>query len=116
MVTLTSVTVDSNLAHAGGIPAYGETAGSDFGGGIYMGGGTVTLCNDTVASNSAFSNSVNLTVVGYGGGIYIGGATVYIDTPAVDSADPSVVNNNTDSSGTNGSTANIDGPYTPKNC
>ena len=43
------------------------------------------------------------------------GATVYIDTAAVDSVDPTVITNNTDSSGTNGSTANIDGTYIPQN-
>jgi hypothetical protein len=54
---------------------------------------------------------------GFGGGIYIvSGATVYIDTSSVDSTDPTVVTNNTDSSGLNGSTANIDGLYTLKNC
>jgi hypothetical protein len=54
---------------------------------------------------------------GFGGGIFIEtAARVYIDSSAVDSKDPSVVNNNTDSSGRNGSTANIDGMYTLKNC
>jgi hypothetical protein len=61
------------------------------------------------------SNSVD----GYGGGgIYIAGGTVYIETAAVDPLDPTVVTNNTDSSGTNGSTANIDnqGALVAQNC
>jgi hypothetical protein len=54
---------------------------------------------------------------GFGGGIYIAsGATVYIDTARVDPVDPTVVSNNTDSSGMNGSTANIDGSYILQNC
>jgi hypothetical protein len=113
-VTLTSVIVDSNSAHTGvNLTAIGNgaTPGFEYGGGIYVGGGTVALCNDTVESNSATGVGP-----GYGGGLYLGGATVYIDTPAVDSADPTVVNNNTDSSGTNGSTANIDGSYILQNC
>jgi hypothetical protein len=71
----------------------------------------MTLCSDTVESNTASP--------GYGGGIYIAaGATVYIDTAAVDPLDPTVVTNNTDSSGTNGSTANIDnqGTLVAHNC
>jgi hypothetical protein len=71
-------------------------------------GGTVTLCGDTVQANSA---------TGLGGGLYIAsGATVYIDTAAVDPVDPTVITNNTDQTGTNGSTANIDGTYIPHNC
>jgi hypothetical protein len=52
------------------------------------------------------------TASGLGGGILIEStATVYIDSFTVANTI-----NNTDSSGTNGSTANIDGTYTPKNC
>jgi hypothetical protein len=62
------------------------------------------------------SNSID----GYGGsgGIYIAGGTVYIDVSSVDSVDPTVVTNNTDSSGTIGSTANIDdqGTLVRQNC
>jgi len=69
------------------------------GGGIYVGGGTVTLTNDTMTSNTATN---------YGGGLYItSGATVSLDAFTV--AD---ILNNTDSSGLNGPTANIDGSYT----
>jgi len=38
------------------------------------------------------------------------------DTPVQVQAPAGVVNNNTDNSGTNGSTANIDGTYIPQNC
>lgn len=83
-VTLASSTVNSN-AHA----VYGS--------GLCVAGGTVTLSNDTIESNSAT----------YGGGIYIAPeATADIDPVTVANTI-----NNADSSGTNGSTANIDGPY-----
>jgi hypothetical protein len=91
-VTLATDTVNSN------------TFGADNGGGIYIWSGTVTFCSDTVQSNTAPGGS--------GGGIYIAsGATVYIDSFSVANTI-----NNTDSSGTNGSTANIDGTYILKNC
>jgi hypothetical protein len=97
VVTLTSVIVESN------------TTSNGWGGGIFIDSlPTVTLCGDTVQSN---------TCNGLGGGIFIvSGATVYIDTPNVDPTDPTVVNNNTDLSGLNGSTANIDGSYIPQIC
>jgi hypothetical protein len=62
------------------------------------------------------SNSVD--GYGGGGGIYIAGATVIIDLAKVDALDPTLVTNNTDSSGTNGSTANIDnqGTLVAQNC
>jgi hypothetical protein len=91
MVTLSNDTVDSNSA-CGPLHV--------FGGGLYVAGGMVTLSNDTVDSNSVYG--------GLGGGIYIeSGATVYLDPFTVANTI-----NNTDSSGTNGSTANIDGTYT----
>ena len=111
-------TIESNRS-SGGIEIFGGTvtlsddtvqSNSTFGngGGILITGGTVTLCGDTVQANSA---------TGLGGGMYIAsGATVYIDTAAVDSVDPTVVSNNTDSYGMNSSTANIDGSYIPQNC
>jgi hypothetical protein len=89
----------------------GEYAGGAYGGGIYIDiGATVTLCDDTVQSNSATNGA---------GGLYIGTGTVYIDSAAVDGVDPTVVANNTDNSGTNGLTANIDnafGTLIPQNC
>jgi hypothetical protein len=110
-ITLTGVTLENNTA-------LGSTLrpGTGYGGGIYVAGGSVTLCNDTVEYNTAMGG-----LAGYGGGIYIvSGATVYIDTSAVDTTDATVVNNNTDSSGTSttpySSTANIDGSYIAQNC
>ena len=67
------------------------------GGGLYVAGGTVTLTNDTVESNFAAD---------YGGGIYIAAGTVYIDPSTVTNT-----TNNTDGTGLNGTTANIDGTY-----
>ena len=94
-VTLGNDTLYCNTSDGGG-------GGS--GGGIFIWSGTVTFCNDTVQSNTAPG--------GHGGGIYIASAaTVYIDSFTVANTI-----NNTDSSGTNGSTANIDGTYILKNC
>jgi len=110
-VRLTSVTAESNSAI--GAPAsvqFSNFPGNGYGGSIYAGGGTLTLCSDTVESNSAPTGQ--LSGYGYGGGIYIvSGATVYIDSFTV-----AHTINNTDSSGLNGSTANINGPFILKNC
>lgn len=59
--------------------------GAGYGGGIYVGSGTVTLANDVIEGNSAGSFIDELfdgfDDLGYGGGIYIAsGATVYLDT------------------------------------
>jgi len=114
-VTLTGDTVESNTANI-------SSAG--YGGGLYVAGGTVTLTSDTVESNTATyggglyiaAGTVTLSnttveansATDYGGGIYIvSGATVYLDPFTVANTI-----NNTDLSGTNGSTANIDGTYT----
>ena len=88
------------------------------GGGMYIASkATATLCNDTVESNSARSGDVVAAGLTDGGGIYIAtGATVFIDLAKVDAVDPTVVTNNTDNSGLNGSTANIDGAYILQNC
>ncbi len=113
-VTLANCTVDSNRA---------ADAPTSYGGGLCIAGGTVTLTNDTVESNTAT----------YGGGLYVAAgtltltnctvqsntATTYgggidIASAATVSIDPFTVANtvnNADSSGTNGSTANIDGTY-----
>ncbi len=86
-VTLSNDTVESNTASRGS------------GGGLYVGGGTVTLANDTVESNTAS--------LGLGGGLYtVSTATVYLDSFTVANTI-----NNTDRSGLNGLTANIDGKY-----
>jgi hypothetical protein len=93
-VNLSSVTVDYNSA-------------SQEGGGLWVVGGIVSLCNVTVQFNTAGSS-----VYGFGGGIFIGPVgTLYIDSFTVANTI-----NNTDSSGTNGSTANIDGTYILRNC
>jgi hypothetical protein len=100
--SLAGDTVESNSA--GGNDSLGV------GGGIDVGGSSATLCNDTIESNSALfeSNGRN----GTAGGIYIAtGATVYIDSFTV-----AHTINNTDMSGTNGSTANIDGTYILQDC
>jgi hypothetical protein len=118
-VTLSDDIVEHNEAFGGsnstsGAPLQFQDA---YGGGIYAAGGSVTLCGDTVEYNTA-KGSINMpTGHGYGGGIYIApAATVSIDLAKVDAVDPTVVTNNTDDSGTNGSTANIDGMYIVQNC
>jgi predicted outer membrane repeat protein len=89
-VTLANDTLESNIA-------------SEYGGGLYVNSGTVTLSNDTVESNTASL---------YGGGIYCtnSSATVYLDSSTVANTI-----NNTDESGLDGSTANIDGTYLLQN-
>jgi hypothetical protein len=133
-VTLCTDTVQSNTAQ-GGPSGPDALPGLGFGGGIYVGGGSATLCNDTIESNSTGGNSSygagggiyvargsatlcndtiesNSALSGDGGGIYIAsGATVSIDSFTV-----AHTINNTDSSGLNGPTANIDGSYIPRNC
>jgi len=116
IVTLSGDTIANNGAWGDVAGTLDARDGTGFGGGLYVAGGSATLCNDTVESNTA-SSFAGRDPFGFGGGIYIAsGATVYIDTAAVDSVDPTVVSNNTDSSGTNGSTANIDGTYILKSC
>ena len=69
--------------------------------------GTVTLTSCTVQGNSASDSPVGSGTTGEGGGIYLyPGATVYLDSFTVANTI-----NNTDESGLNGSTANIDGMY-----
>jgi hypothetical protein len=103
-VTLSSDTVDSNQA-TGVHPVMIAAA---YGGGLFVAAGaTVNLCNDTVQSNTA-----GVGIIGLGGGIYIAsGGTAYLDSFSVTNTI-----NNTDYSGLNGSTANIDGPYILRNC
>jgi len=95
-VSLSGDTVDSN---------YVSNGQSGVGGGLFILGGTVTVSNTTVQANVAS----NVYDTAGGGGICIaswGGATVYLDPFTVANAI-----NNTDSSGTNGSTGDIDGTY-----
>jgi hypothetical protein len=116
-VILTNATVNNNFAYSASLLAatgYG-------GGGLYVAGGTVTLANDTVESNAVGTNGqggpfyawnggyvmLPLAFGGSGGGLFIAkGATVYLDSFTVANTI-----NNTDSTGLNGSTANIDGIY-----
>jgi predicted outer membrane repeat protein len=114
-VTLANDTVESNSAaygYGGGLYVYQSTvslsndtvesnSAMSWGGGLYVYQGAVTLTNDTVESNSAKSA---------GGGIYIKSGTVYLDSFTVANTI-----NNTDESGLNGSTANIDGTYILQN-
>ena len=128
-VILTNATVTSIPPRA---CQRGGSAG--YGGGLCVAGGTVTLANDTVECNSAYGAN------GYGGGLYVAGGTVTLyqrhggmairngDVPArrrtaagifiasgatvyLDSFTVANTINNTDSTGLNGSTANIDGTY-----
>jgi hypothetical protein len=110
-VTLSNDTVAGNSATANLLGASFPQAA---GGGVYVASAaTATLCNDTVESNSATTPSVvGGNPSGAGGGIYIAsGAAVYLDSFTVANSIT-----NTDNSGTNGSTANIVGPYTLQNC
>jgi hypothetical protein len=104
-VTLSNDTVESNTASYDSF-----VGGGGLGGGILIGGsGTVTLCNDTVQNNSAGPPGLPA----YCGGIYI---YSYVTTLYIDSFTVAHTINNTDSSGTKGSTANIDGTYILKIC
>jgi hypothetical protein len=112
---LSSDTLEFNLASGGSGPALGSPpaarSNSGYGGALYAASGaTMTLCGDTLESNTASaSDGFNN---GYGGGIFIAsGATVYIDSSTLANTI-----NNTDSSGLNGSTANIDGTYILQTC
>jgi CSLREA domain-containing protein len=68
-MNLTNTTVSGNSAQ-------GTAAHNAFGGGIFIGGGTATLLNATVADNAAGSDPVS----GLGGGIYDGSPTTATDT------------------------------------
>jgi hypothetical protein len=103
--------VEYNVAQGGSSST--SAGGNAYGAGMdFESGATVTLCTVTVEFNTATGGTGSPNGIGYGGGIYIGsGATVYIDTFTVNNTI-----NNTDSSGLNGSTANIDGTYILQNC
>jgi hypothetical protein len=112
---LTDSTLYDNgaLGGTGGEGNYGYTqapGGFGEGGGLCVAGGTVSLCNDTVTSNGVGGY---LSSGGVGGGLYIAGkATVYLDSFTVTNA----VNNNVNDGFAPGSTDNIDGSYTLRNC
>jgi hypothetical protein len=91
---------------------YTGGGGDGYGGGLYAANGTVTLRNDTVQSNVAGGglgkqgNGTGYSKA-FGGGVFIAPkAILYLDAFTL----ANTVNNK-DSSGTNGSTANIDGSY-----
>jgi hypothetical protein len=111
-VNLSNDSVQSNVAVSTPYPG-GLNEQIAAGGGIYIASNsTVTLCNDTVQSNTATVYTFNHPGINNGGGIFIAsGATVYIDSFTVANTI-----NNTDSSGLNGPTANIDGTYILQNC
>ncbi len=111
--TVSNCTFSGNLgifgaaieSRAGSLNVSGSTftnnSASYEGGALFLSGGTVTLTNDTMNANTAAS---------YGGGIFISSAAaVSIDVFTVANT-----SNNTDSSGLNGPTANIDGSYTQR--
>jgi hypothetical protein len=104
-LTLSSDTISSNGAEGSVATGLGIVPGFGGGGGVGTRGGTVKLETDTVESNTA----------DHGGGLWIAsggipGAAVYLDSFTVANTI-----NNTDSTGLNGSTANIDGTYILQN-
>jgi hypothetical protein len=115
---LTGVTLSGNQARGGqggnGSSNFdgGGNNGNANGGGLDAAAGTVTLCNVTVQNNTVQQGFGGALGSAFGGGIFIAaGATVYIDSFTVTNTI-----NNTDNSGLNSSTANIDGTYILKNC
>jgi hypothetical protein len=105
-VTMTSDTLSSNSAVGGG----GSTPGEALGGAVYVGDYSthlVTLRDCAISGNSAQTSKSSKSLA-EGGGIYIAStAIVYLDAFTLANTI-----NNKDSSGTDGSTANIDGSYT----
>ena len=100
VVSLTNNILSSNSAQGGqggagvnqvavfrGGPTRGGPGGNGFGAGLYVGGGTVTLRDDSVTKNAAVGGEggssrlqVGAVGLGEGGGIYIdAAATVYLD-------------------------------------
>jgi len=104
VATLSNATMQNNQAVGDILDGGWSAPGPGYCGGIYIASGaTVTLCNDTVQSNTATFS---------GGGIYVvSGATVYIDSFTVANTI-----NNTDGSGLNSPTANFEGTYILRNC
>jgi hypothetical protein len=102
VISLTTVTFSSNSVQGGqggagekqivaglvgGVPTAGGSGGNGLGGGLYVGGGTVTLHNDSVMKNAAQGGAggasqlrVGAVGLGEGGGLYIDtAATAYLD-------------------------------------
>jgi hypothetical protein len=109
---LSSVLLEYNTAQGGRGDGL-QGGGNGYGGGIDAAGGSVTLCSDTLEYNTATGGPSNYRPgQGFGGGTFIAsGTTVYIDSSTVANTI-----NNTDTSGLNGSTANIDGSYILQGC
>ncbi len=112
-LVLATVTLSSNTAQGGNCSS-GENgyAGSGYGGALQANGGTVSVTNTTVSSNTAQGGTPsNDGGFGYGGGLDIKSpAIVYLDSFTVANT-----RNNTDSTGLNGASANINGGYTVLN-
>jgi len=107
-LVLATVTLSSNTAQGGNCSS-GENgyAGNGDGGALQANGGTVSVTNTTVSSNTAQGGTPsNDGGFGSGGGLYTA-AIVYLDSTTVANT-----RNNTDSTGLNGTSANIDGGYT----
>jgi hypothetical protein len=127
-VTLTSANLSSNTAQAGSGFGYGGAAhtaqggncstgengyaGNGDGGALQVIGGTVSVTNTTVSSNTAQGGTPGDDGgFGSGGGLYIKSpAIVYLDSFTV-----AHTSNNTDSTGLNGTSANFDGGYSVLN-
>jgi hypothetical protein len=112
-MSITNVTAESNSAQGGA----GYYAGAAYGGGVCLGTVSVpfvvTFCNVAMQNNTAKDGAGSIGgLISFGGGIYIDPtATVYMDSSTVANTI-----NNTDDSGLNGTTANIDGAYTLQSC
>jgi len=108
-LVLAAVTLSSNTAQGGNCSS-GENgyAGNGDGGALQVNGGTVSVTNTTVSSNTAQGGTpADDGGFGSGGGLYITSpAIVYLDSFTV-----AHTSNNTDGTGLNGTSANIDGGY-----
>jgi hypothetical protein len=114
-VTLTNGLLenDSVMGGPGGTGFPGGAGNNGVGGGLYAGSGaTVALCGDTLEFNEVSGGLGATNGQGRGGGLFMDPkAALYLDSVTLANT-----LNNTDSSGTNGSTANIDGSYVLRNC
>jgi hypothetical protein len=104
-VTISNTTFQGNEVD-GGLTM--STGGSGLGGALYVASGQVTITTSTVTNNNAYATYWPGTSAA--GGIYIAGGTVYIDAATIAN-----ITNNSDNSGLNGTTANIDGSYILRN-
>jgi hypothetical protein len=70
---------NSTLGGRGGFGSPGGTAGNGYGGALYVAGGSVTLSNDTISSNTASSGGD----VAEGGGVYVAGGSVTVSSCSI---------------------------------